>query len=370
MNNNNKKHGFTLVELLVVIAIIGVLIALLLPAVQAAREAARRAQCTNHLKQIGIAVHNFHDTHKALPPSCVGAPGGGLTDNEGGRVRANFFVHILPYLEKQPLYDIVKSWSDDFVDHLDNAGFWSHANMTDEIRQSFIIAFYRCPSRRNNSTFLPASAEDDTSTSWGVGGTSGPQGDYAFVSCANTGVPPGYWDNYTPYWADFMTGPFRVGVVTNSAPPVNDDVRTWRPRDSFSWLADGTSNQILVGEKHLLPRDMDKCVPDSTSTVDCSIFVQGAVGAAGSTRDGMGGFYQPVENSINDYNGVDKDDGAHSGWGSAHPGVINFVLGDGAVRALSLTTPTGPIRTTPFPIELSVFRRLCMVNDGLPVAIP
>jgi prepilin-type N-terminal cleavage/methylation domain-containing protein len=94
--------GFTLVELLVVIAIIGVLIALLLPAVQAAREAARRMQCSNKLKQIGIAVHNYHDTHNALPCGRPVKATGAATDSRG---RWSVYVWILPFIEQSAAYD-------------------------------------------------------------------------------------------------------------------------------------------------------------------------------------------------------------------------------------------------------------------------
>ena len=95
----HRRRGFTLVELLVVIAIIGILIALLLPAIQAAREAARRSQCTNNLKQLGIALHNYHDTYKAFVPRKQGT-----SVNSG---RASGYIGLLPCLEQSAMYEAI-----------------------------------------------------------------------------------------------------------------------------------------------------------------------------------------------------------------------------------------------------------------------
>lgn len=104
----SKRSGFTLIELLVVIAIIAILIALLLPAVQQAREAARRTQCRNNFKQIGLALHNYHDTHGVLPPALISS--GRCTDaNECPTTRpvlnTTGWVLLLPYIDQSPLYN-------------------------------------------------------------------------------------------------------------------------------------------------------------------------------------------------------------------------------------------------------------------------
>lgn len=106
------RSGFTLVELLVVIAIIGILVGLLLPAVQAAREAARRMQCSNNLKQFGLAIHNYESANKAIPPRRGGTTGN--INNDSGRILANYyrlsaFIPLLPYLEQNSIYNMIQS---------------------------------------------------------------------------------------------------------------------------------------------------------------------------------------------------------------------------------------------------------------------
>jgi len=107
-----RRGGFTLVELLVVIAIIGVLVALLLPAVQAAREAARRMQCTNNLKQLGLALHNFHDVNKVFPASDIELP---TSPSVSHKWKASWVPYILPYVEQQAIFQLYRfdrHWAD------------------------------------------------------------------------------------------------------------------------------------------------------------------------------------------------------------------------------------------------------------------
>lgn len=108
VSRGNKRRGFTLIELLVVISIIAVLIALLLPAVQQAREAARRTQCRNHLKQLGLAIHNYHDASRVLPPRQTGPGAPGLSGSTAA-TRWSGFVSLLPFLDQAPLYSQIQS---------------------------------------------------------------------------------------------------------------------------------------------------------------------------------------------------------------------------------------------------------------------
>jgi len=401
------KHAFTLVELLVVIAIISMLIALLLPAIQAAREAARRMQCTNHLKQFGLAVHNFHGTRDGLPPATIGKRWYEPVTNAEGSVtdlnplstsphlhgRATLWVLILPYMEQQPLYDILVRASDSFARPLDGIGFWNSANLaaTEAEREALhssicSVNFFLCPSRRSSAKSLVGETGNNRGNR---GGFYGPQGDYA--------IPHGMiyraW-SHTFYWHVFdgqdatsnppamsvRVEPFRVASWQNTMNP-----KTWRPRDSFAFWEDGASNQIIVGEKtvyasvvgrcHIFGPPFDDAAPTAESdrvlVQDCSIFTAGDWASPSVAVS----FNAGIENNMNNppYSNY-GDDGF--GWGSNHPGVLNFLLGDGAVRSVSATIPTGALWESKaamdngVPMSNSILARLGNVSDGNVVSLP
>lgn len=202
MRRGIRKCGyraFTLVELLVVIAIIGILVGLLLPAVQAAREAARRMSCSNNLKQIGLAMHNYHDTVLKFPPGAV------FGDDSFG-----WATFILPQMEQSNLYNQI-----DFSKDI-------NPNQTILLSDNPILATtiqtYNCPSSdlRSHSPERPSGGHDGAP----VGGFA--KNDYS--ACLGSGG----------------------GSVTGMFGKVKDNVRTTRIRD----VLDGTSNTFMVGEGH------------------------------------------------------------------------------------------------------------------------
>jgi len=199
-----RRRAFTLVELLVVIAIIGILIALLLPAVQAAREAARRSQCTNNLKQIGLALHNYHDTHKSFCPGwMIDTPAGGRPSGYG------FAVFLMPFMEQQTLYDALDP---------QRYNLWTTAHNTDptlgplqDLLQTQVMGM-RCPS--DNSHDL------------------------------NKNV-----DGYATAVANYVCcrGFFRLSCAVNSAN--NNGLLYGLSKKKFRDILDGTTNTFAAGEK-------------------------------------------------------------------------------------------------------------------------
>ena len=421
-----KNRAFTLVELLVVIAIIGMLIALLLPAVQAAREAARRMQCTNHLKQVGLAVHNFESNYGALPPAAI------------GNGRGSIFTLVWPYMEQQALYDLAFATDDRWnlglsystggtgfsrtflvahpgsdtngnndwkvMDDIEG-GVWTGPTwwkaVSDSERAAFSsISTYICPSRGGGKRFTTGFA------------MSGPCSDYAMVYATGPGIPGSWgegggqtslalacnpWDNVrtltlgvnndyclntltlahgpflaaniTPNWSGDVSG---AGYTPGRTNVPRFGVRSWKGRVGLDWWQDGSSNQLLFGEKAIYTDRLRVC--DGTNGAgwsglqDCS-FLAGSV--AQGVNVGRSFRMWAPNNTANPNNGEyiniampeDADRGRggerQMAFGSWHTGVCNFLMGDGAVRAVNVTTPAEAIL---FPLS--------NVDDGASASLP
>lgn len=207
MRSSSHRAAFTLVELLVVIAIIGILIALLLPAVQAAREAARRSQCTNNLKQIGIAVQNYHDAVHAFPPLATGPyPASGSS----GHGQLGYLVLLLPYLEQRAIYDQI-NWTG-----AGGAGGWMQPWNT-----AYQPWFHEIP-----DLLCPSDILCPTASSKAFNGVKYQMGHNNYKACVGTTVNNNQWGA--------TNGVFQV-----------DGHGALGMRD----VLDGTSHTLLVGER-------------------------------------------------------------------------------------------------------------------------
>jgi len=315
--------GFSLVELLVVIGIIGLLIALLLPAVQMAREAGRRTQCSNNLKQLALAAHQFQGIHGRFPPGYLGPKPQGIGPPSqwggwGGRQWTSSLVFILPFMELNPLYrqldeDLIRHGNISLTD-LDQEGnpYWMRPAAWD-LAQSRITTFvcpsdspyssvdtfalihmYYDPDWQSGSSVIQAGAFFPNNQGNVLGRTN-----YLGVAGAAGKTGAATWDQWR-------------GVFYN------------RSRNSFQDIRDGTSHTLLFGESRGGKNVERTRGPLAFSWIGC-----GALGTAwGLTGEGWYHFK------------------------SAHPDVVQFAFVDGTVR---------PVRVS---IELEVLKALSAISDG------
>jgi prepilin-type N-terminal cleavage/methylation domain-containing protein/prepilin-type processing-associated H-X9-DG protein len=311
-----RRRGFTLIELLVVIAIIAVLIGLLLPAVQAAREAARRAQCVNNLKQLALALHNYHDRNNCFPAASIADPGYGGT-------WWTFEAMALPSMEQAPIYNTI------------NFSFSTGLPVNSTAVRT-IIASYLCPSDSDNQVFTERYQFSSYGGAHGLRETAAPT-------------------NYVGSWGDLMTGSFFDNNSTNQADIASMKATgspTWGCGNTFRGMfgdcsngavtsiqldTDGTSNTLFLGENSP-NQNVELAWAGGNGIYATSVLPlnwrtnlkDGQVDTNGDVCN-LAAYYTP--NNVHCYINWSY----FMGYKSYHPGGANFAMADGSVRFLRQT---------------------------------
>jgi len=363
-----RRTGFTLVELLVVIAIIGVLVALLLPAVQAAREAARRSDCSNKLKQLGIGLHNFHDTMGTFPP--------GMLDDDTATF--GWAVSILPFIEQQPLYNQIDTIVGTFLPNgtnpkpimilktspshpnVDNWAVvtapntqqpWRIDNAPTQPFTKTILPSFFCP-----SNVFPKIDDDGYATSTYCGNVGNQKVSFG----SNTAAGGPNWNGCATVKAANQNGWFN-----------HDNDNTVTLCQDMAAILDGTSNTIMLGEV----AQSQNVSQVQTGTGNFPVWAGGNNDNGcngwwmGSHLRFAGGLINPngtvtmnLEFFINNKGTVPAvTSNPHESdlcFGSYHPGGAQFAMGDGSVRFIPQT------------VNYTVYSAMGGRNDGLPFQLP
>ncbi|MEW4562505.1 DUF1559 domain-containing protein [Bremerella sp. JC770] len=317
-----RYSGFTLVELLVVIAIIGVLIALLLPAVQQAREAARRMQCQNNLKQLGLALLNYHDVFGQFPPGYIDIAPNSVTSQDGGW---SWQAQILPQLEQKPLFDQF-----DYESHPYGPIGDPYSTAENVAGVATELSMFGCPSDpkpSHTSLFEPS--------------------DNGYVEKIATSSYAGVIGSFTNNACDSTLNSHSahnglLGANTNR-----------KIRD----ITDGLSNTTMVGEMTWMQSENQ--------------VLYGSIGSGGTANCGGNNVQHPPYRHLRSHR--QKPNGAspssvHTAFHSMHPGGVQFVFADGSVHFIAETIQHTGSSNSEAPTNWGVYQRLGTMNDGQVVA--